>query len=911
MAYNVSNRYREIVYNEEKLYTCSLSINNVNVPMEQIKSITIQRPIIDTTNEMFYLGTFISDKLEIEFRNASSLDIKSGYEVVFTPSLNVDGTNESTPFQNFIIDELAEDFNKSNKITCFDYSVKFNDAINVSFQQVMDYDSTTGTYSISLENLLKWLCNTRYRVTLGSYPNVNRNVITGSWDSTASGKQYISWIAELMGGNVKIGRDNTLNIIPLTTTPTTTIDIPSSKSFELGERYHISKVQYFNAINNYVYPSIEPQVVYNTLQIRQGNIFVPKGETPSQNSAIENVYNAVKDFEIYSIKTENYGDLSLDPFDIVEYVNGNNSYKTFYDSEIKFTQSVMSKVDIRILTKQQESTTNVVEPDTKTSIRKVSAEVDNVKGEINLIAEEVDEISAIVSDSSDIGIIYLNEVKGCEPVSINIKPLGTSITYLYPRSNLYPSSTLYSSNRKIKFHNASNNEDYYYELPSDLLYYDSDNYDEFVLNNKDKICRVYKKCGYDSSGNVVVLDTPQILNFDYPFINIETDGNYTITLMGYDSAYMFVELIKNTKYSSQNATKSQIKLTPRSISLDVLNGEKNAGIKIRLLNEDGSELDSTEGNIVMTGLVSFSDLSGEGRTTINGSNITTGSINANLIKTGTIDASVVNVTNINANNITSGNIQSANYVAGTSGTKIDLTNGTIDTKNFKVSANGTITGSLNGNNITITNINASNINSGTLNLSTAQGSVKFGQGTNHLQTTGLNIGIDGVNAGINLGESGISNCSGIGSSQGILFEITQQGYGLGYFIFTSQTASITMKTIYDHIYGGSSINMKEKIKLLTKDEKTNIYDTVKNIPLYRYEYKNGYNDSKKGTYYGFMLEDLENTKISDIIHIEQNNKDKNIKTFDTAELSKLNLILIQELQNKIDILENKIKNMEA
>lgn len=78
--------------------------------------------------------------------------------------------------------------------------------------------------------------------------------------------------------------------------------------------------------------------------------------------------------------------------------------------------------------------------------------------------------------------------------------------------------------------------------------------------------------------------------------------------------------------------------------------------------------------------VTYTDLETGGSTTINGSNITT----------GTIDASVVNVENINASNITAGNLQSDNYVADTTGTKISLTDGTIDTKNFKVDSTGNV-----------------------------------------------------------------------------------------------------------------------------------------------------------------------------------------------------------------------------
>lgn len=55
------------------------------------------------------------------------------------------------------------------------------------------------------------------------------------------------------------------------------------------------------------------------------------------------------------------------------------------------------------------------------------------------------------------------------------------------------------------------------------------------------------------------------------------------------------------------------------------------------------------------------------------------------------DKATGKTTAISGDSITTGNIKSANYVANTSGTKISLTDGTIDTKNFKVDNTGNIT----------------------------------------------------------------------------------------------------------------------------------------------------------------------------------------------------------------------------
>lgn len=87
----------------------------------------------------------------------------------------------------------------------------------------------------------------------------------------------------------------------------------------------------------------------------------------------------------------------------------------------------------------------------------------------------------------------------------------------------------------------------------------------------------------------------------------------------------------------QNELSSRIEQAASSIVLSVDNGEKTAGIHISLKNENGDEIDSKDGNIAMTGLVTFRNLTGEeGETRINGGLIETESIDASKIKVSTL-----------------------------------------------------------------------------------------------------------------------------------------------------------------------------------------------------------------------------------------------------------------------------------
>ena len=78
-------------------------------------------------------------------------------------------------------------------------------------------------------------------------------------------------------------------------------------------------------------------------------------------------------------------------------------------------------------------------------------------------------------------------------------------------------------------------------------------------------------------------------------------------------------------------------------------------IKVSSLDDKYTEIKQTVDGIDLTGKVSFSDLTSTGKTVINGSNITT----------GTINASKVTVTNLNAKDITTGTMSADRISGGT------------------------------------------------------------------------------------------------------------------------------------------------------------------------------------------------------------------------------------------------------
>ena len=150
---------------------------------------------------------------------------------------------------------------------------------------------------------------------------------------------------------------------------------------------------------------------------------------------------------------------------------------------------------------------------------------------------------------------------------------------------------------------------------------------------------------------------------------INNSNEYTDTIKRELSSKIEVTSNKITQEVKEVETTANGALTKASSVEQTAN---SLTTKVTSIDNKYSELKQTVDGIDITGMVTFRDLAGTG-TTINGSNITTGTINgdkvnvtninASNIKSGTINGNLINVTNLNASNITSG-IISGNRISG-------------------------------------------------------------------------------------------------------------------------------------------------------------------------------------------------------------------------------------------------------
>lgn len=339
------------------------------------------------------------------------------------------------------------------------------------------------------------------------------------------------------------------------------------------------------------------------------------------------------------------------------------------------------------LTMQVQDNTNAIGDRTgKTST--ITQDIASIEAQISDIAD------VTTSSSSDVALIQSSELQNIAnsyPIRIEIHPITDNISYLYPNSGLYPSSNTYLKIRKILFTNTSTSETFEYTLPTDLLYYDANNYDTFVADYESDLITITKKCKYNADGTVGLLATPTVTTDTFTGSGIDfslTEGNYMISLPGYTSGFIFVRLMVLNAYTAQYATKvelnSAITQTVENINLSVnqrlsyysTTSEMNAAINIKAdeinsvvstkvgNNEVISRINQTSETITIDaskvnigGVITA--INNNTTTTIDGSKITTGTITANQVSSDIITTTNFSAQNINADNITAGTLNVA------------------------------------------------------------------------------------------------------------------------------------------------------------------------------------------------------------------------------------------------------------
>ena len=917
MIKNVSSTFKANCKKDSVKYREYIVIDNKEVDIKGNLSDTAYK---DTT----FFGKFNLKMLKFETEN--DIDYK---KKEFTYYKEVDG--ESLKIGTFIVTDVSDsDTFESVNVTAYDYGLKFANP----YKSTLNYLDG----NVTLFQVIQEIC-TNCEVELENISLPNGAFIVDS-NQFVNGEQFGDVVAQASGINGMFATINSNDKLEFIFTNETSEIIEDYVELDDKRDTHpITSVL--------VAPSEElataGAVMKDQALINQyGEHWLKIYDSYFANSTtkcqqlISAIFNQVKGFAYSSFKSE----YSFLPYltlgDKIKFKNKEGKlvnsvilrYETNYDEMILEAPSIINASVEYELPETPEETS-----------KKALVKVDQANGEIELIAKateelttkttqlrlDVDKIEGEISDIADItttiegtGTLVANNINESEPIYLRIYPTNSDLKCLYPSETLYPSEDLVPLELYLLFHCTSEEYDISYTLP-DLYWLNKDVYDEFVLDYDNQECYIVRRVSV-VDGVKTALTNSITENLPYPNIPL-INGDYQISIPYQTTGYIYARLMVQNIYTNQFATKielnSKITQTATEINLEVSKKVGNDEV-ISRINQTPEAITIQANKVNIGGVINA--INNNTTTTIDGNKITTGSINASKVASDIITTNNFNAQNINANNITTGTLSTSR-----------LSSDVITTKNFNaqsINADNIKSGTISGRTIRGGSINGTSIKGGSIKIGSrettiasngevsiypdtggvyrfADGAVRFNANKGAVIASSSNGSVyagsgnldlkacSGHNAylGCMANSNGTNEKSGVICTNGIL-----KFKSAGYCTYNGST-----------VFGSSSKATKENIVDLKEEQKEEVYELIKNIPTKQYDYKKEYG---KPFNYGFVIEDIEDTKLKDLLHITQAENNEDIKMYSTEDLARLELITIQMLMNKIEKLEARIEKLE-
>lgn len=478
MAYtNVSDEFKEIVKSNSITASAKIVIPSLNITIlpyatDDIKSslaeLTIEDKCCDNGK---YIGNAVSKKVELSIINKDNLDLADREFELYVGVKLSSGEYEYIPYGNFIV-TTYEDTKSNNKfkIEAYDYMTKLNGYFsNILYNEKTNPNGLKIDYPIKLkdfkEKILTYMGISYVDQTL---PNDNFSIDTAINFDGYTIRNVIAKIAELQGTFARINRENKMEFCLQTQTDE---EIPLSSmnnKQEINNRYGPVNVVSLTMKNvkgeNVTLRDDKSIDKYgeNTIEI-QDNPFVYTQSL--RESAINELYNALKGFSYYPINFNWKARLYTDPSDIIKVYDMRNKKwvnSIIMNQTIKIPATRQSTLESPALTKtqvanqyisqseQMNTHTELIVDKNSQQISTIISQVGDRENKSTSITQDIDKISSTVADTVDyirekegVSQVELDDASNNDILRIEIKGTTTYKNYLYPHTQLFPSRHLF------------------------------------------------------------------------------------------------------------------------------------------------------------------------------------------------------------------------------------------------------------------------------------------------------------------------------------------------------------------------------------------------------------------------------------------------------------------------------------
>lgn len=426
--YNTSQNYKDKVLNDSTQHELNIYIDGNKIEPNHIVDFSLTLELFN--NDEFCLGCTPEKDIEFEI---DKRDLPENYEKVYVETGVID---EIVPIGYFTIQSVEDDEFKV-KIKATDYMKKFEDT---------KYDGSNLIYPKTMLEVLKDIC-IKLGVELGSTSFLNSEKQIAVYDNTVTARTYLGYIAEQAGGFAVIGRDGKLYIKNFGK-DTIDFDINLFGDFTWGDKFKVSKVSYEDGIQNYKFGDEAQATVF----IDQNNMYIVDSEQ------VENIYNQIKDFEVYTFEGETIIDPAYDIGDIL-VIDGK---KVLFQGELEYAGKFKANIKSKIQAKTEQESMQTKQSNSS-KIKRVQSEINQIDGKITQLVQEtseheekltkveqdVDSIKQNVKDVIDykrevenVSELHITDAGKYEILKLEIKGNKEFVSELYPRTNLFPRAGL-------------------------------------------------------------------------------------------------------------------------------------------------------------------------------------------------------------------------------------------------------------------------------------------------------------------------------------------------------------------------------------------------------------------------------------------------------------------------------------
>ena len=525
------------------------------------------------------------------------LDLELSVDIPLETVLNcqigilANGSYEMLNYGNYVVykSEKQEDTN-TYRLTCYDkmlYSMKQNEDLGIP-------------YPISIKNYLIAICNklglTLKTTTFQNESRMIQNELYLGLDYTY--RDILDEIAQATGSIICLNEnDEVLVKYPTQTNDTIDEEFLKDVNVDFGQMYgaiNTIVLSRSGESDNIYYP---PELPENPIEIKIKDNQIMNWN--DRSDYLPGIYNALNGLYYYINDFSSTGIMYYEVGDLYNIQVGENIYQCLMlNDEINITTGIEEIIHTDLPEQSETDYTKADKTDRRINqtyliVDKQNQQIssvisqtidrdnpDSMSNKLSKVSQTVDELNSKISDIADITTslesnsakLEFEGINQSEPIRVVIHPVGANISKLYPSTSLKPSTNLTIKTRILRFTNTTTQEVWNYEIPDDLLYYDSENYDEFILDYDSLSCVINKKCKWNNDGTVGLLPSERAVEYEFPHIEL-TDGDYTVELIQYSNGYIFARLMAQNIYTTQFATKaelnSEISQTTKGINLSV------------------------------------------------------------------------------------------------------------------------------------------------------------------------------------------------------------------------------------------------------------------------------------------------------------------------------------------------------